>query len=185
LRFDSSNIARVEGIPVTKPIDTVIDLACHASDSQLARIVRETDRLDLIDPERLRSALDEIPRRPGIGRLRKLLDSETFAPTDSELERDFRRLVRRAGLPRPETQVWVNGFRVDFYWPKLGLVVETDGLRYHRTAGQQKEDHLRDQTHTAAGLTALRFAATQIRHEPARTTAILREVVSRLQADAR
>jgi very-short-patch-repair endonuclease len=33
----------------------------------------------------------------------------------------------------PETQVRVNGFRVDFYWPDLGLVVETDGLTYHRT----------------------------------------------------
>ena len=37
-----------------------------------------------------------------------------------------------AGDPGP-----VNGFRVDFYWPDLGLVVETDGLRYHRTPAQQ------------------------------------------------
>ena len=183
--FDASDVIRIEGVPATEPIDTVIDLACHRSESELARIVREADRLDLVDPEALRSALDEIPRRPGIGRLRRLLDSETFALTDSELERRFLRLVRNAGLPRPETQVWLNGLRVDFYWPELGLVVETDGLRYHRTPGQQKEDHLRDQTHIAAGLTALRFAATQIRHEPARTAATVKEVVSRLQAEAR
>lgn len=178
-------MARVVHIPVTGPIDTVIDLACQRADAQLARIVREADRLDLINPEGLRAALDEIPRRPGIGRLRRLLDSETFARTDSELERRFLRLVRKAGLPMPKTQVWVNGFRVDFYWPELGLVVETDGLRYHRTPGQQMEDQLRDQTHVAAGLTALRFAAAQIFRERARTTATLREVISRLQADAR
>jgi very-short-patch-repair endonuclease len=37
------------------------------------------------------------------------------------------------------------------------LVVETDGLRYHRTAEEQTRDHLRDQAHTAAGLAGLRF----------------------------
>jgi very-short-patch-repair endonuclease len=30
----------------------------------------------------------------------------------------------------------VNGFKVDFFWPELGLVVETDGWRYHRTPGR-------------------------------------------------
>ena len=34
----------------------------------------------------------------------------------------------------PLTSQRLNGFRVDFFWPELGLVVETDGLRYHRTA---------------------------------------------------
>ena len=36
------------------------------------------------------------------------------------------------------------------------LVVETDGLRYHRTPAQQSRDRRRDQAHTAAGLTPLR-----------------------------
>lgn len=97
--FDPSGV-RIAGVPVTDPVDTVIDLACHRSESELARIVREADRLDLVDPEGLRSALDGISRRPGIGRLRRLLDSETFALTDSELEHRFLRLVRNAGLPR-------------------------------------------------------------------------------------
>jgi very-short-patch-repair endonuclease len=34
----------------------------------------------------------------------------------------------------------VNGYRIDFYWPDLELVVETDGLRYHRTPEQQAKD---------------------------------------------
>jgi very-short-patch-repair endonuclease len=34
-----------------------------------------------------------------------------------------------AGLPLPLTKQMVNGFEVDFYWPDLGLVVETDGKR--------------------------------------------------------
>ena len=47
------------------------------------------------------------------------------------------RLPGAAGLPLPAAGRRVNGFKVDFYWPELGLVVETDGLRYHRTPAQQ------------------------------------------------
>ena len=156
----------IDGIPVTDPISTLIDLATCTGLDRLDRAVNDADRLDLTDPESLRAALDATPPRPGVGHLRSLLDSHTFAPTDSVLERRFLRLACDAGLPRPGTQVMVNGFRVDFYWPDLGLVVETDGLRYHRTPAQQKKDHLRDQAHAAAGLTALRFTAAQVRHEP-------------------
>lgn len=76
-------------------------------------------------------------------------------------------LVRRAGLPQPETGRCVNGFEVDFYWPDLALVVETDGLRYHRAPAQQARDRVRDQAHAAAGLTPLRFTRAQVRFEPA------------------
>jgi very-short-patch-repair endonuclease len=75
----------------------------------------------------------------------------------------------------------VNGYRVDFFWPQLGLVVETDGLRYHRTASQQTRDRERDQVHTAAGLTSLRFSHAQIRFEPERVGATLRAVAERLR----
>ncbi len=172
---------RVRGVPVTDPVDTLIDLACELSDPLLERAIREADRLDLIDPEALRAALDNTRRRPGIRRLRSMLDAPTFKLTDSELERRFLRLVNRANLPSPRTQAWLNEYRVDFYWPALGLVVETDGLVYHRTPSQQKEDRLRDQTHTAAGLTVLRFTAFQVNFESERTVATLKAVTSRLR----
>lgn len=172
----------VASIPVTDPANTLIDMACGLPDSKLERAIREADRLDLVDPERLRARLDTSPQRPGIGRLRKLLDSETFALTDSELERRFLRLIATADLPLPKTQVWLNGYRVDFYWPELGLVVETDGLRYHRTPSQQKKDRLRDQAHAAAGLIPLRFTAAQVRFESKQMMATLIAVASRLQS---
>jgi very-short-patch-repair endonuclease len=114
--------------------------------------------------------------------LRSILDSETFSLSDSELERRFLKLVRAAELSLPRTQAWLNGFRVDFYWPELGLVVETDGLRYHRTPSQQRKDRVRDQAHAVAGLTTLRFTAAQVRYEPEQTVATLAAVVSRLQS---
>jgi very-short-patch-repair endonuclease len=175
----------IDGLPVTDPVSTLVDVTCGSSEAALARMIREADRLDLVDPVSLRAALDSCPSRPGVGRLRSLLDSETFSLTDSELEQRFLRLVRAAGLPMPETQVWVNGFRVDFYWHDLGLVVEADGLRYHRTASQQGADRLRDQAHTVAGLTHLRFTAAQIRHQPQRAMKTLAAVVSRLDSARR
>lgn len=74
----------------------------------------------------------------------------------------------------------VDGFEVDFHWPSLDLVVETDGLRYHRTPAAQA-DRLRDQTHTAAGRTALRFTYDQVKHEGERTAAVLAATVRRLR----
>jgi very-short-patch-repair endonuclease len=71
---------------------------------------------------------------------------------------------------------------VDFYWPSLGLVVETDGLRYHRTASAQRRDRVRDQVHTAAGLTQLRFTHYQVRYEPRYVQGILAQTASRLAA---
>jgi very-short-patch-repair endonuclease len=170
----------IDGIPVTDPVSTLIDLATRNGLSRLDRAVNDADRLDLIDPESLRAALDATSSRPGVGRLRCLLDSHTFAPTDSVLERQFLQLVCDAGLSRPVTQVMVNGFRVDFHWPDLGLVIETDGLRYHRTPAQQKRDHLRDQAHAVAGLTALRFTAAQICYEPDWVRGTLAAVATRL-----
>ena len=112
--------------------------------------------------------------------LRRLLDRRTFRLTDSELERRFLRLVARTGLQPPVTGERVNGIKVDLLWPALGLVVETDGLRYHRTPAQQALDRARDQAHSAAGLTPLRFTHAQVRYEPERVVATLTAVAGRL-----
>jgi very-short-patch-repair endonuclease len=76
--------------------------------------------------------------------------------------------------------VYVNGFEVDFFWPDLGLVVETDGGAFHRTPAQQAADRRRDQTHTAAGLTPLRFTHGQVRYEPSYVGDTLTTVAGRL-----
>ena len=109
-----------------------------------------------------------------------MLDRDTFLLSDDELELLFHPLARRAGLPLPQTKVFVNEFEVDFFWPDLGLVVETDGWRYHRTPAAQTRDALRCQLHTASGLTPLRFSHHQVKHEPAHVGEILRATASRL-----
>lgn len=148
---------------------------------QLETAVNEADKLDRVDPETLRAALELLPAEGGVAPPRALLDRHTFVLTDSELERRFLPLARRADLPRPLTGRWVNDFEIDFYWPELRLVVETDGLRYHRTAAQQSRDRLRDQRHAAAGLTCLRFTHRQVAREEGHVVATLRAVAARLR----
>jgi very-short-patch-repair endonuclease len=123
-----------------------------------------------------------MPRRHGIAVVRNTLDRATFTQSRSELERLFMLLAGRAGLSKPLTLQWVNGFEVDFYWPDLGLVVETDGLRYHRNPAQQAQDRYRDQVHTAAGMTPLRFSHGQVKFQPAHVEATLAATAARLRS---
>jgi very-short-patch-repair endonuclease len=168
------------GIPVTTPIQTLIDMALRLDRRGVERMINEADKYDLVHPPELREALDQRTGEPGVAKLRQILDRRTFRLTKEELERRFLPLARKAGLPTPLTGQWVNEFEVDFYWPDLGLVVETDGLRYHRTPAEQARDRLRDQAHTAAGLTQLRFTHEQVRYEPDYVRRILAQTASRL-----
>jgi len=172
----------VDGVPVTTAERTLLDLAPLLSRKRLEAAVNAADKHDLVDPEQLRAALARYAGHRGVVRLRQLLDRHTFTLTASELEREFLPIVRDAGLGQPLTGEWVNGFEVDFHWPDLGLVVETDGLRYHRTPATQARDRLRDQTHTAAGLTTLRFTHAQVRYERRHVRDTLATVGRRLRA---
>ena len=174
------DVTKRHGIPVTSPICTLVDLAAKWKPDNVEEAVSQADVLDLVDPETLRAALDDMPRRSGRGALKRLLDRPDFAVTRSRLERAFMRITRRLGLPKPLTRQYVNGFEVDFYWPDLGLVVETDGLKYHRTPQQQIRDRIRDQVHTAAGLTCLRYTRHQIMRQPRQVDLTLAPVANRL-----
>ena len=167
-------------ILVTTPVDTLVDLAAVAPAKALPWAVRQADVHNLVDPETLRAAIAGDTRR-GAAALRGLLDRETFRLTDSELERLFLPLTAEAGLLVPETGARPRGYRADFFWPALGLIVETDSLRYHRTPTQQLQDRRRDQAHAAAGLTTLRFTHWQVCNERRHVIETLSAVAARLR----
>jgi hypothetical protein len=169
------------GIPLTSPVRTFLDLATVTGPKTLERAINEADKLDVIDADSLRRELDEHPGQPGICLLRHVLDKDTFRLSDDELERLFRPLAAAAGLPTPLTKHIVNKFEVDFFWPDLGLVVETDGWRYHRTPSAQTRDALRFQVHIANGLTPLRFSHRQVKYEPRHVIDILTKTVANLR----
>ncbi len=178
------DVTRRNGIPVTCLVRTLLDRATEVGPETLERAVNEADKHDLIDPEALREALEEYAGEPGVRVLRTLLDRRTFRLSDSKLEMHFRPIARAAGLPQPLTKQWVNGFEVDFFWPDLGLVIETDGLRYHRTPFTQSSDNRRDQTHTSTGLTHLRFSHYQIKYKPREVSDTLRRTAAFLPRQA-
>jgi hypothetical protein len=168
-------------IPLTQPVQTFLDLAAVTGPKGLERAINEADKRDVIDPDALRKALDAHTGNPGVRPLRRILDKHTFRLSDDELELLFRPLASAAGLPTPLTKVEVNEFEVDFFWPDLGLVVETDGWRYHRTPATQTRDALRFQAHTAAGLTPIRFSHYQVKYEPNHVLNILRRTATHLR----
>jgi hypothetical protein len=177
----SNEVEFRSNIPVTRPVRTFLDLAAVTGTKTLERAINEADKLDVIDADSLRKALDDHPGERGIRLLRHVLDKHTFRLSDDELERLFRPLATAAGLPTPLTKHIVNRFEVDFYWPDLGLVIETDGWRYHRTPSAQTRDALRFQVHVANGLTPLRFSHHQVKYEPRHVQAILRKTVANLR----
>lgn len=170
------SIVRCRGVPVTNVVQTLIDIATDLEIRRVERAVNEADKLDLIDPESLRGELDAYIGVPGAKALRTMLDRHTFRLSDSDLEIFFRPLAVAADLPMPLSKQMILGHEVDFWFPDHRLVVETDGLRYHRTPSQQARAARRDQKHVAAGLRAVHFTHWQIAHEAAEVIDVLRRI---------
>jgi transcriptional regulator with AbiEi antitoxin domain of type IV toxin-antitoxin system len=57
-------VTRCQGIPVTSPVSTLIDIATRLDRDRLEAAINEADKHDLIHPDELRSALDKVARRP-------------------------------------------------------------------------------------------------------------------------
>lgn len=167
-------------IPVTSPALTIIDNARRLEEEGTESLITAACQKDLLTPDILRAAAERYRRIPGSRLVRTILDRHDFMLTDSELELWFGRIVRRYGFPQPLPQQMVCGFRVDFFWPDLGLIVECDSLRFHRTAERQTRDAERDQIHTAAGYTTMRFTRYQVRHQPEVVAERLAPVIERI-----
>lgn len=159
-RFEST---RHEGIPVSTVLQTLIDCAAH---SKIERLIDQADARNHLRADALRRRL-EGRGEPGAAILRGILDRDAFVLTDSELERLFVPIALRAGLPKPLTQQTVKGYRVDFYWPELKLVVEVDGPRYHRTPLEQRRDIERQHALRKAEIECCRFTYWQVAEDPA------------------
>lgn len=185
LTLRPDDLALHAGFRVTTVARTLIDLAARHETKRLESFVNLAVRRHLIGVDELRKAVAARPGHRGVPHLRKVLDARTFRLTDSALEQLFLPLAAAAGLPAPESQVMLNGFRVDFFWPDLGLVVETDGLSYHWTKSQQKRDRLRDHAHSEAGFYPLRFTHEQVTHEPVSVIRTLGKVAARLRGSGR
>ncbi|MFL5896701.1 MAG: type IV toxin-antitoxin system AbiEi family antitoxin [Thermoleophilaceae bacterium] len=68
-----------DGIPVTMPAATLIDLAAQLGDGALEAAINEADHRDLLDPAALVAAVERATARPGVGRLATFSQTGTSA----------------------------------------------------------------------------------------------------------
>ena len=105
------------------------------------------------------------------------------APTESEFEERFLAFCKNARLPLPERQVYIDpndgepAVRGDFVWRQQRLVVETDGVKYHRTKAAFESDRRKDQRLTLAGWRVLRITWRQLKAEPERIAKMIRRAL--------
>lgn len=148
------DITTIRGIPVTRPERTIVDLARTMCADDLEPVVDAADKRGLVDFTALRSARSASPKA--------VLRAYDPAPTRSELERRFLRLCKTHGIDKPETNVLIGGYLVDFVWRDRRLIVEVDGYRYHRAPSRFERDRERDVQLGLAGWRVLRFTWRQV-----------------------
>ncbi len=168
-----ADVEQVHGVPVTSLARTAVDVArtgfaagVVTADAVLRRGV---------DRSELELAVDLSRRWPG--RL-TALDVVAFADplAETALESLGRARFREAGLPVPESQVWIGDefgpfARVDHAWRAQRTVAEGDGaLKYADRAAvfeeKQREDRLRE-----AGWEVVRYTWDEVLRRPAAVVA--------------
>ena len=168
--LDARDATEHRGIPVTTVAKTLLDVAAHAPMSHLEHALGQALRNQLYDQRAIDDILDRHWGRRGTRALRTATaDDPAF--TRGELERRFRAMCRRAGLPQPLSNVHVadadlHPHEVDFFFPAHRLVVETDGWRDHGTRVAFERDRAKDAALVAAGYAVLRFTKRQIADDP-------------------
>lgn len=162
-RLDPAEVSSREGVPVTTPLRTIVDLAGLATAAELERAVARAERAGLLDARDLDPLPSRYARRAGAARLRALL-ANVGGPrlTRSEAERRFLDLVRRARLPPPQANAVVAGFEVDFLWPDHRIAVEVDGYRFHGSRARFESDRRRSAQLASAGIQVIPLTWRQI-----------------------
>jgi hypothetical protein len=176
--FAHGDIQHRDGLPLTAPVRTLLDLAATVERNELEAALREARVLGLLGDAELKRALDGHRGRAGAARLREALEGSGSAPTRSRLERTMLRLIAAAGLPRPLVSHRIGRFTVDFVWPEQRVVVETDGWHAHGHRAAFEDDRARDAELAGLGYVVLRFTWRQIADEPLRVAARLGEVLA-------
>jgi len=137
----------VDGLRVTTPVRTVIDLAPMVGDYLLGLILDEGAISRLWTAEQVQARLEQLasPGRTGVNRLRSLLALRLDeGHPHSRLEQRVWRVLRRASVPEFKVQhaETIEGQRIemDLCWRDLKIDGEVDGLAVRRS--RTKFEHL-------------------------------------------
>lgn len=157
------------GVPVTTPVRTIADLRGPGPGRRSGAVPRWE----------LRKAI----RQANVIGL-PLKERDAAVRTRSDLERDFLLLCGRYRLPRPEVNVPIGPYLVDFLWREERLAVETDSYRYHRGEVAFHDDRVRELELMRLGYHVLRLSEVQIDDAPKDVAEVLEaELHKRRQLD--
>ena len=163
-----------DGIPVTAPHRTIIDLCAVSTPERVERaldaiLVRGLGEVGFM--WRQLNRLGSVGRR-GVGQLRSMLSERTerlhHAGSDSETA--LHQLLRGAGITgwTPQVEIVDEAFtaRPDVVFEKVGLIVEVDSWTWHADKQSRRKDARRQNHLERLELTVLRFFREDVLHDP-------------------
>ena len=161
-------------LPITSPARTLIDLARRASGEELARAVDSAIRDGMVVERTLHERIVALRSqgRFGLPLLAEVLaGNEVTRGGHSWLEREYLRLLDRAGLPKPEMQQVLTRagdrlVRVDCVFPGTNVVVELLGYRFHRSKREMERDAQRANALLGQGFQPYQFTYGQVVSDP-------------------
>ena len=173
------DVVLVDGLRLTTPLRTVLDLARSLPLEQAVAAADSALRSGLVTLDALLAAARALPTARGLSRVSRVV-SLVDPSSGSVLESVCRVLFALAGLPAAHTQFSVRGpggrilGRVDFAWPEQRLVVETDGFAFHADRRSYRDDRRRTNALVVAGWRVLRFSWEDVLHDPANVVQAVR-----------
>lgn len=166
-----------DGIRMTSPARTLLDLAARLPPRALREAVRRGEALDRVTVADLARILVRLRGRRGATRLAAIV-ARGDVPTRSVLEDTVFDLLGDAGFARPDVNVALSVERrkviPDFRWPAERLVVEVDGAKWHDGALARADDGERQALLEAHGERVLRVTWDQAVTRPTETIARIR-----------
>ena len=180
--------SRVDGVPVTSVPRTIIDLAASMGSRELELALARAEDQGLVDRAQLHNMVDRYSRRPGMALIRRLLQAgEAPGLTRSEAERRCLDLIRKAGLPKPHTNVSVGPYELDFFWPDLDIALEIDGWTYHSSRRRFEGDRRKDNWLRSRGIEVIRLTWRHITRDATASAVQIGQALAlaKLRRDAR
>jgi hypothetical protein len=175
--LERSEVRTHLGIRVTTPARTLLDIAPRFDDAALTRAVNDLRLAGHLSTRQLAEVLERTRNRPGLKRLRQIVEGSTTAPTRSAFEDEFRKFAERFGLPSPEINARVSGREVDALFRAEGVIVELDGYRYHGGHEAFERDRERDAASLDEGYETVRITWQRLSASPAREARRLERIL--------
>lgn len=143
-----ADIMQIDGVRVTTPLRTALDLGCILRRREAMAALDAFCRLHGLTRPQLAVAAKRYRRRRGVVQLNELIPL-VDPRAESGRESWTRIEIHDAGLPKPTPQYWIviDGrptYRLDLAYPNHRIAVEYDGWEAHeRKPGQKARDEAR------------------------------------------